>query len=100
VLTLYPACTKSAVGILKDSFSKTQTIEQWSLMRNLGTLAVAVGVGAVPVSRALTKYQILPTPTGTRKEALSFVSTLVKFQDRLRGVLETSAVFSHLEGTG
>ena len=29
-----------------------------------------------------------------------FVSTVVKLEDRLRGVLETSAVLSHFEGTG
>ena len=29
-----------------------------------------------------------------------FVSTVVKLEDRLRGVLETSVVLSHFEGTG
>jgi len=28
------------------------------------------------------------------------VSTVVKLEDRLRGVLETSAILSHFEGTG
>jgi chemotaxis signal transduction protein len=85
---------------LKDIFSKMQTKEQCSLMRNLGAWAVAVEVGAVQGIRTLTKHQLLPTPTGTGKEAVPFMSTVVKLQDRLQGVLESSAVLSHFEGTG
>jgi len=74
-------------------------------MRNLGAWAVAVEVGAVQGIRTLTKHQLtkhqlLPTPTGTGKEAVPFMSTVVKLQDRLQGVLESSAVLSHFEGTG
>ena len=85
---------------MKDIFLKMQTKEQCSLMRNLGALAGAVEVGMVPRIRTLTKHQFLPTPTGTGKEAFPFVPTVIKLQDRLRGVLETSAVSSHFEGTG
>jgi chemotaxis signal transduction protein len=77
-----------------------QTKEQCSLMRNLGALAIAVEVGAVPGIGTLTKYQFLSTPTGTGKETFPFMSTVVKLQDRLQGVLESSAVLSHFEGTG
>jgi len=34
------------------------------------------------------------------KGAFPFVSTVVKLEDRLRGILETSDVLSHFEGTG
>jgi len=71
-------------------------------MRNLGTLAVAVEVevDTVPDIRTLSKDQFLPAPTGTGEGALPFVSTVVKLEDRLRGVLETAALLSHFEGTG
>jgi purine-binding chemotaxis protein CheW len=69
-------------------------------MRNLGTLAVAVEVDTVPEIHTLSKDQFLPAPTGTGERAVPFVATVVKLEDRLRGVLETSAVLSHFEGTG
>ena len=69
-------------------------------MRNLGTLAVAVEVDTMPDIRTLSKDQFLPAPTGTGEESLPFVSTVVKLEDRLRGVLKTSDVLSHFEGTG
>jgi len=34
------------------------------------------------------------------KGRFPYVSTVVKLEDRLRGVLETAAVLSHFEGTG
>jgi chemotaxis signal transduction protein len=73
----------------------SQTDEQCSLMRNLGTLAVAV-----PEIRTLTKDQFLPAPTSTGEGVFPYVSTVVKLEDRLRGVLETAAVLSHFESTG
>ena len=65
-----------------------------------GNWQVGVLVDTVPEIRTLSKDQFLPAPTGTREGAFPFVSTVVKLEDRLRGVLETSAVLSHFEGAG
>ena len=59
---------------------------------------VGVLVDMVPEIRTLSKDQFLPAPTRTGEGAFPFVSTVVKLEDRLRGVLETSAVLSHFEG--
>jgi chemotaxis signal transduction protein len=58
------------------------------------------GIGRVVGSRTLSKDQFLPAPTGTGERSLPFVSTVVKLEDRLRGVLESSDVLSHFECTG
>ena len=78
----------------------SQTDEQCSLMRNLGTSAVAVEVGAVPEIRALSKTNSYRLRPARGKGCFPYVSTVVKLEDRLRGVLETAAVLSHFEGTG
>lgn len=58
---------------------------------------VGVLVDEVPEIRNITKDQFIPAPTGTGEGAFPFVSTVVKLEDRLRGVLETSVVLSHFE---
>ncbi len=63
-----------------------------------GNWQVGVLVDTVPEIRTLSKDQFLPAPTGTGEGAFPFVSTVVKLEDRLRGVLETSVVLSHFEG--
>jgi purine-binding chemotaxis protein CheW len=65
-----------------------------------GNWQVGLLVDAVPEIRTLSKDRFLPAPTGTGEGAFPFVSTVVKLEDRLRGVLETSAVLSHFEGAG
>jgi len=65
-----------------------------------GNWQVGVLVDMVPEIRTLSKDQFLPAPTGAGEGAFPFVSTVVKLEDRLRGVLETSAVLSHFEGAG
>lgn len=65
-----------------------------------GNWQVGVLVDTVPEIRTLAKDQFLPAPTGTGEGAFPFVSTVVKLEDRLRGVLETSVVLSHFEGIG
>jgi purine-binding chemotaxis protein CheW len=59
---------------------------------------VAVLVDTVPEIRTIAKDQFLPAPAGTGEGAFPFVSTVVKLEDRLRGVLETSVMLSYLEG--
>jgi purine-binding chemotaxis protein CheW len=54
-------------------------------------------VDAVPEIRTIAKDQFLPAPASTEEGAFPFVSTVVKLEDRLRGVLETSVVLSHFE---
>lgn len=60
---------------------------------------VGVLVDTVPEIRILSKDQFSPAPTGTGEGAVPFISTVVKLEDRLRGVLETSVLLSHFEGT-
>jgi purine-binding chemotaxis protein CheW len=64
-----------------------------------GNWQVGVLVDAVPEIRILSRDQFFPAPTGTGEGAVPFVSTVVKLEDRLRGVLETSVMLSYLEGT-
>ena len=64
-----------------------------------GNWQVGVLVDTVPEIRTLSKDQFLPAPVGTG-DGNPFVSTVVNLEDRLRGVLETSVVLSHFEGTG
>lgn len=65
-----------------------------------GNWQVGILVDTVPEIRTLSKDQFMPAPIGTGEGAFPFVSTVVKLEDRLRGVLETSAVLSHFEGAG
>ena len=64
-----------------------------------GNWQVAVLVDTVPEIRILSKDQFFPAPTGTGEGAVPFISTVVKLEDRLRGVLEPSVLLSHFEGT-
>ena len=64
-----------------------------------GNWQVGVLVDRVPEIRTLSKDQFLPAPAGTGEGAVPFVSTVVKLEDRLRGVLEASMMLSYLEGT-
>lgn len=73
---------------------------QHAVVLKHGNWQVGVLVDTVPEIRTLSKDQFLPAPTGTGEAAFPFVSTVVKLEDRLRGVLETSAVLSHFEGAG
>jgi purine-binding chemotaxis protein CheW len=59
---------------------------------------VGVLVDTVPEIRTIAKDQFLPAPASTGEGAFPFVSTVVKLEDRLRGVLETSVMLSYLEG--
>jgi purine-binding chemotaxis protein CheW len=63
-----------------------------------GNWQAGILVDTVPEIRTLSKDQFLPAPTGTGEGVVPFVSTVVKLEDRLRGVLETSVVLSHFEG--
>ena len=65
-----------------------------------GSWQVGVLVDTVPQIRTLSKNQFLPAPTGMGEKTFPFVSKVVKLEDRLRGVLETSAVLSHFESIG
>jgi chemotaxis signal transduction protein len=58
---------------------------------------VGLLVDAVPEIRTIAKDQFLPAPAGTGERAFPFVSTVVKLEERLRGVLETSVVLSHFD---
>jgi len=78
----------------------TETTLKYAVVVKHGNWQVAVLVDSVPEIRTLSKDQFLPAPTGTGDRGNPFVSRVVKLEDRLRGVLETSVVLSHFEGTG
>lgn len=73
---------------------------KYAVVLKHGNWQVGVLVDTVPEIRTLSKDQFLPAPIGTGDGGNPFVSTMVKLEDRLRGVLETSVVLSHFEGTG
>ncbi|HSB44958.1 MAG TPA: chemotaxis protein CheW [Nitrospira sp.] len=77
-----------------------ETTLKYAVVVKHGNWQVGVLVDTVPEIRTLTKDQFIPAPTGTGDGGNPFVSTVVKLEDRLRGVLETSVVLSHFEGTG
>ena len=62
-----------------------------------GNWQVGVLIDSVPEIRAIAKDELLPAPAGTGEGAFPFVSTVVKLEDRLQGVLETSMMLSHFE---
>lgn len=73
---------------------------RYAVVLKHGTWQVAVLVDSVPEIRTIPKEQFMPAPTGTGEGGNPFVSGLVKLEDRLRGVLETSVVLSHFERAG
>jgi purine-binding chemotaxis protein CheW len=77
-----------------------ETALKYAVVVKHGNWQVGVLVDTVPEIRTLSKDQFLPAPVGTGDGGNPFVSTVVKLEDRLRGVLETSVVLSHFEGTG
>ncbi len=76
----------------------TEATLRYAVVVKHGNWQAGVLVDMVPEIRTLSKDQFLPAPTRTGEGAFPFVSTVVKLEDRLRGVLETSAVLSHFEG--
>lgn len=71
---------------------------RYAVVVQQGNSQVGILVDAVPEIRTIAQDQFLPAPVGTGEGAFPFVSTVVKLEDRLRGVLETSVVLSHFEG--
>ncbi|MDZ4855559.1 MAG: chemotaxis protein CheW [Nitrospirota bacterium] len=73
---------------------------QYAVVVKHGNWQVGILVDTVPEIRSLSMNQFLPAPSGTGKGTFPFVSTVVKLENQLRGVLEPSALLSHFEGTG
>jgi len=73
---------------------------RYAIVVKHGNWQVGVLVDSVPEIRTIAKDQFLPAPKGTGEGANPYVSSVVKLDDRLRGVLETSAVLSHFEHAG
>ena len=88
LLDLRPMFSLNAVAALR-----------YAVVLEHGTGQVGVLVDAVPEIRTIAKDQFLPAPAGTGEGVFPFVSTVVKLEDRLRSVLETSVMLSYLEGT-
>jgi purine-binding chemotaxis protein CheW len=62
-----------------------------------GKRQIGILVDRTPEIRAIARDQFLPAPIGRWEVAVPFVSAVVKLEDRLRGVLETSVLLSHFE---
>jgi len=77
----------------------TAAVLTYAVVVQHGNWQVGVLVDSVPEIRTLSRDQFFPAPTGAGEGAVPFVSTVVKLEDRLRGVLETSVMLSYLEGT-
>lgn len=112
-ITPVPAMPSGLVGVtnlrgmvvplldLRQMFGlSTEAALRYAVVLKHGTWQVGVLVDTVPEIRTLTKDQFMPAPTGTGDGANPFVSSVVKLEDRIRGVLEASAVLSHFERTG
>jgi purine-binding chemotaxis protein CheW len=85
---------------LRPMFSlNAEAALRYAVVVQQGNWQVGVLVDAVPEIRTIAKDQFLPVPAGTGEGEFPFVSTVVKLEDRLRGVLDTSVVLSHFEGT-
>jgi purine-binding chemotaxis protein CheW len=85
---------RQMIGLVAENALK------YAVVLKHGNWQVGVLVDTVPEIRTLSKDQFLPAPVGTADGGNPFVSTVVNLEDRLRGVLETSVVLSHFEGTG
>ena len=88
LLDLRPMFGLNAVEILR-----------YAVVVQHGNWQVGVLVDTVPEIRTIAKNQFSPAPVGTGQGAFPFVSTVVKLEDRMRGVLETSVVLSHFDET-
>lgn len=64
-----------------------------------GKQQIGILIDRTPDIRVIAKDQFLPAPVGRWEVTVPFVSTVVKVEDRLRGVLETSVLLSHFERT-
>ena len=64
-----------------------ETALKYAVVVKHGNWQVGVLVDTVPEIRTLSKDQFLPAPIGTGDGVNPFVSTVVKLEDRLRGVL-------------
>jgi purine-binding chemotaxis protein CheW len=85
---------------LRPMFGLTaEAVLGYAVVVRQGNWQVGVLVDTVPEIRTIAKDQFLPAPVGTGEGAYPFVSVVVKLGDRLRGVLETSVMLSHFEGT-
>ena len=84
---------------LRPMFALNQdTPPRYAVVVKHDTWQVGVMVDTVPEIRTLSKEQFLPAPVGSGEGVYPLVSTVVKLEDRLRGVLEASVMLSHFEG--
>ncbi|HEX6825773.1 MAG TPA: chemotaxis protein CheW [Nitrospiraceae bacterium] len=72
---------------------------QYAVVLQHSNWQIGILVDTVPKIHTLSKDQFFPAPTGTGEGVGPFVSSVVKMDDRLRGVLETSMMLSYLQGT-
>ncbi len=72
---------------------------QYAVVVKHGKRQIGILVDKAPEIRSIANDQFLPAPVGRWEVAVPFVPTVVKLENRLRGVLETSVLLSHFERT-
>ena len=70
---------------------------QYAVVVKHGKRHIGILVDRTPEIRTIATDQFLPAPVGRWEVAVPFVPTVVKLENRLRGVLETSVLLSHFE---
>lgn len=70
---------------------------QYAVVVKHGKQHIGILVDRTPEIRTIATDQFLSAPVGRWEVAVPFVPTVVKLENRLRGVLETSVLLSHFE---
>lgn len=65
-----------------------------------GTNQVGVLVDQVPEIRTVQQDQFLPAPTTGEADAQSFVSTILRIEDRMGGLLEVPTLLARMDAAG
>lgn len=65
-----------------------------------GVNQVGVLVDQVPEIRTVKQDQFLPAPQSGEADARPFVSTILRIEDRLGGLLEVPTLLAHMDATG
>jgi len=65
-----------------------------------GANQVGVLVDQVPEIRTVQQDQFLPAPSTGEADAQSFVSTILRIEDRMGGLLEVPTLLAHMDAAG
>lgn len=80
--------------------STVGTPPKFGVVIHHGANQVGVLVDQVPEIRTVQQDQFLPAPQTGEAEARPFVSTILRIEDRLGGLLEVPTLLAHMDSTG